>query len=94
MKEVDSVTFKYAMEQWEIYCAWEADFKRGLANLAAHPEKGDVSQRYDELKLLVERHIDSAPVVRKIKASFRAKAVGADQAKNGLCQFEVTWARH
>jgi hypothetical protein len=88
---VDAQTFRWAMEQWEIWRTWERAFHSGQASKESHPGFRNKNQRFDALGKLIDlRMLSMNPLAIHPKAHFRPLP-GQKLPGSMLQELEVQW---
>lgn len=55
---LDAETFELALEDWQIWCRWEAAFKAGNTTLETHPALPEDRHRHKELKTMLSERFE------------------------------------
>ena len=53
-------------EQWKIFVEWNDSYEQGLCATESHPGAGGISDRWDELELLLKREREEIPADAKL----------------------------
>jgi hypothetical protein len=75
LSPIDPELLALVLEDWAIWCRWDATHKRGEATLASHPALPHERKRHEELKRTIGGRLKSDPMNRlylKAKFSFSA----------------------
>ena len=72
LRPLDEETFRFALEDWDIWLRWEAAFHEGRTPHETHPALPEERDRHEELaKVLAERLAVSPETGIKAKGDFK-----------------------
>jgi len=81
-----------AIEQWQIYRAWERRFHSGELTVETHPGHRGQNARYDEIKDHIEAFLESlGEPAHRVTAKFEAREGQPELPHGCLSEMEVAW---
>jgi hypothetical protein len=90
---IDSSLLGPALEQWQIFKRWEADFHSGLVGQETHPGVGGINPRYDALEAVLNSALEPlGPPAHRATAAFRAIPPIEPLAPGIMRELEVSWS--
>jgi hypothetical protein len=94
LMSINEDVLRLALEDWQIWCRWEAAFHQGTITLDSHPALPADRIRHEELKILIGNQLEPNPELSlKCRGEFRAETPIAGR---GLCNqrlLEVRWIK-
>jgi hypothetical protein len=90
LRPVDEMTFRIALEEWEIWLRWEAAFHAGTKTIDSHPALGPDRARHEELARDLAGRLAALPgPVIQARAVFRPTGQPSDGGSRRW--LEVQW---
>ncbi|TMQ23470.1 MAG: hypothetical protein E6J90_10480 [Deltaproteobacteria bacterium] len=87
LRAVDEVTFRLALQDWEIWLRWEAAFHAGTATVDSHPALPSDRARHDEIAARLASRLAALP-----GPAFRARAAFRRSPETSTQRWlEVQW---
>jgi hypothetical protein len=79
LSPIEAELLALVLEDWAIWCRWNAAFKRGEVTLESHPALPNERMRHEELKRAIGSRLKTDPMNRLyFKAKFSMTAPEAD----------------
>jgi hypothetical protein len=91
-QEIGPDLMNAVLEQWSIYRNWERQSHTGQVTEEAHPGKGGIDARYDELEAIIRKGVGSLEPARVVATGeFRPISHQPKLPKGCLPELEVQW---
>lgn len=82
---------KLEQEQWRIFILWNNDYEAGNTTTETHPAHGGVSERWDELEVILRDSREKAPLNAKILCARFEQNGKKNRYENQGPRYTVRW---